>query len=278
MATYRVGVIGWPVDHSLSPAMHNAAFAALGMESWQYELLPVPPDIVRLSLVEFRNHGFVGVNVTVPLKELVMPHVRPDERAKAIGAANTVTLRDLSATNTDVPGFMNDLAAHGIEVAGRHVLVLGAGGAARAAVYGLAEAGAVVAVVNRTLGRAEQMIDALGVDAMPMSLDAAARARPNLIVNCTSVGMWPNANASPWPDSVPFPEGVTVYDMVYRPERTRLMAQAEAAGGRAIGGLGMLARQGAAAFEIWTGKQPPIDVMLDEARAVLQARAGAEGF
>src|SRR5690606_12210734 len=81
MATYRLGVIGWPVEHSLSPAMHNAAFQALGMDNWQYELLPVPPDIVRLALREFRNHGYVGVNVTVPLKELVMPHVRPDERA-----------------------------------------------------------------------------------------------------------------------------------------------------------------------------------------------------
>src|SRR5690606_18082845 len=123
---------------------------ALGMDNWQYELLPVPPDIVRLALREFRNHGYVGVNVTVPLKELVMPHVRPDERAQAIGAVNTITLRDLSATNTDVPGFMDDLKANGVDVAGKRVIVLGAGGAARAAVYGLAQAGAVIAVVNRT--------------------------------------------------------------------------------------------------------------------------------
>ncbi|MFO7321480.1 MAG: shikimate dehydrogenase [Chloroflexota bacterium] len=276
MATYRLGVIGWPVEHSLSPAMHNAAFQALGMDNWQYELLPVPPDIVRLALREFRNHGYVGVNVTVPLKELVMPHVRPDERAQAIGAVNTITLRDLSATNTDVPGFMDDLKANGVDVAGKRVIVLGAGGAARAAVYGLAQAGAVIAVVNRTPERAEQMVEALKVDAMPMTLEAAIRVRPDLIVNCTSVGMWPNTNASPWPADVPFPEGVTVYDMVYRPERTRFMAQAEAAGGRAIGGLGMLARQGAAAFEIWTGKQAPVDVMLNAARTVLRARESAE--
>ncbi len=268
----RVGVIGYPISHSLSPAMHNAAFAALGMTDWQYELLPVPPDIVRLAIREFRDHGYVGLNVTVPLKEIVLPHVRPDDRARKIGAVNTITLRDLSATNTDVIGFMDDLAARGVTVADKKGMVLGAGGGARAAVYGLAEAGAVIAVVNRTPEKAQRMIADLGVDAMPMTLEAAARGKPDLIVNCTTVGMMPNVDACPWTDDVPFPDGVTVYDMVYRPERTRLLDKAEAHGGRALGGLGMLARQGAAAFEIWTGVQPPIDVMLSAARDILETR------
>src|SRR5687767_14301511 len=99
MSQNRVGVMGWPVSHSISPAMHNAAFAALGMTDWQYDLLPTPPDIVRLSIKEFRDHGFIGVNVTVPLKQVVMPHVRPDERAQRVGAVNTITLDTLQATN-----------------------------------------------------------------------------------------------------------------------------------------------------------------------------------
>jgi shikimate dehydrogenase len=254
--------------------MHNAAFAALGMaDDWTYQTVPIPPDIVRQGLKTLRDEGgYIGVNVTVPLKELVMPHVRPDDRALAIGAANTITFRDMSATNTDVTGFMDDLRAHGVAVEGKPVLVLGAGGAARAAVYGLAAAGATVAVVNRTTERAEKLIADLGVDAMPMTWERAARGRPALIVNCTSVGMWPKVEESPWPDDLPLPEGVTVYDMVYRPARTRLMHQVEARGGEAIGGLGMLARQGAAAFALWTGVEPPIDVMLAAAQAELDKR------
>jgi shikimate dehydrogenase len=199
-----------------------------------------------------------------------MPHVRPDERARRIGAVNTITLADLSATNTDALGLMDDLAAHGVPVEGERVIVLGAGGAARAAVYGLAGAGAAVAVVNRTPDKAEQMIAELGVDAVSTSLEAALETKPSLVVNCTSVGMWPHAGESAWPDDVPFPHGITVYDMVYRPERTRLLEQAEAHGGRAIGGLGMLVRQGAASFKIWTGVEPPIDVMFEAAREALK--------
>lgn len=276
MATYRVAVIGWPITHSLSPAMHNAAFAALGMTDWEYEAIAIPPDIVRLSLRELRDHHFVGVNVTVPLKELALPHTRPDERAQKIGAVNTITLSNMASTNTDVAGFMDDLAAHGVGVAGQRVLLLGAGGAARAAVFGLHEAGAELAIVNRSEERAAKLVADLGVNAPRLTAAEAADWQPSLIVNATSVGMWPNVDEALWPDDVPLPQGVTVYDMVYRPEKTRFMAMAEAAGGRAIGGLGMLARQGAAAFKIWTGKDAPVDVMLKAARTVLQARDAVE--
>ncbi len=275
MTEHRVGVIGWPVAHSISPAMHNAAFKALGLNDWQYELAPVPPDIVRQSLRMLRDEGgFIGVNVTVPLKEKVMPFVLPDERARAVGAVNTIDFRSNVGTNTDVVGLIDDLKAHGIPLEGAKVIVLGAGGAARAAVYGLAMAGAKVIVVNRTQQKAQVMLADLTMSAGIRSadvqtLDEAAEQNVSLIVNCTSVGLWPNVDASPWIEGVPFPKGVTLYDTVYRPERTLLMEQVEANGGQAIGGLGMLVRQGAAAFTIWTHQEAPVEVMFEAAKEVL---------
>ena len=223
----RVGVIGWPVSHSLSPAMHNAAFAALGLVDWSYELLPIPPDILKLGLRELRDHGFIGVNVTVPHKQAVMPFVKPDERARAVGAVNTIDFRDNRATNTDVVGFIDDLKAHKVHLENANVLILGAGGAARAAVYGLAQEGANIGIVNRTAEKAQQLIADLGVSARVMSFADTEDWYVDLIVNCTSVGMWPRVDERPWPEDAPFPEGVTVYDMVYRPERTRLLEKAE---------------------------------------------------
>ncbi|MBI1278498.1 MAG: shikimate dehydrogenase [Anaerolineaceae bacterium] len=273
--TNKVGVIGWPVTHSLSPAMHNAAFKALGLSDWQYELAPVPPDIVGPSLRMLRDEGgFIGVNVTVPLKEKVMSFVSSDELARAVGAVNTIDFRKNTGTNTDVVGLIDDLKAHDIKLEGAKVIVLGAGGAARAAVYGLAKAGAQVTVVNRTQQKAQVMLADLTISAGIRSadvktLDEAAEEDVSLIVNCTSVGLWPKVDESPWITGVPFPNDVTVYDTVYRPERTLLMQQVEANGGQAIGGLGMLVRQGAAAFKIWTQQAPPVEVMFEAARAVL---------
>lgn len=262
----NVGAIGFPIEHSLSPVMHNAAFAALGMTDWFYDKIALPPDIVKVGLKELRDHGYIGINVTVPLKQLVMPFVKTTEIARAVGAVNTIDFRNNTGTNTDVAGFIDDLAAHEIAVAGKRVVVLGAGGAARAAAYGLARAGAVLAVVNRTVERAEQLIADLKIDAMPMTLEQAARGQVDLIVNCTSLGMSPKVADCPWGDDVPFPQCVTVYDMVYRPAQTMLLRKAEAHGGRAIGGLGMLVRQGAAAFTIWTGVEPPVEVMFQALR------------
>ncbi|MEP7294296.1 MAG: shikimate dehydrogenase [Chloroflexota bacterium] len=266
--TQRVGVIGWPIEHSLSPAMHNAAFAVLGLE-WQYDKMAIPPDIVKLSLREFRDAGFVGLNVTVPHKQAVMPFVKPDEIAKAVGAVNTIDFRKNTGTNTDVAGFMGDLTAHGIDPAGMRVVVLGAGGAARAAVYGLAQVIARIVIVNRTPERARELIDSLRVRAITGGVADVADA--DLIVNCTSVGLSPQVDDSPLPDDTPLKPGVIAYDMIYRPAQTRLMRQVEAAGGRAVGGLGMLVRQGAVAFKIWTGVEPPLDVMFAAAEQQLQA-------
>ena len=271
----RVGVIGFPVEHSLSPIMHNAAFAALGMSDWMYDAMAIPPDILRLGLREPRDHGYIGINVTVPHKETVMAYVRPDEKARAIGAVNTIDFRSNIGTNTDADGLIVDLRANGVVLNGQRVLVLGAGGAARAAVYGLADAGAEVAIVNRTKTRADRLVEHLKASAgitgaQVMTLDEAADWGMSLIVNCTSVGLHPQINQSPWIHGVPFPDGVTVYDMVYRPANTALMQQCVAHDGRAIGGLGMLARQGAIAFELWTGVRPPVDVMISALQGALE--------
>lgn len=277
MSEKRVGIIGWPVEHSLSPVMHNAAFRALGMHDWSYDAMAIPPDIVQKALREPKQHGYIGLNVTIPFKEKVLTLVRPDDKARAIGAVNTIDFRDDSGTNTDVDGLIDDLQAHQVPLEGQRVLVLGAGGAARAAVYGLRQQGAEVVVVNRTLTRAQDMLLNLTMtagirDVRALTLDEAVEWGPQLIVNCTSAGMVPHVEEMPWVEGLPFPSGVTVYDMIYRPAHTRLMRMAEARGGRVIGGLGMLVRQGAAAFEIWTGRAAPVEVMMQAAQDELVRR------
>ncbi len=275
MSEQRVGLIGYPVSHSLSPAMHNAAFRALGMTDWRYDAMEIPPDIVRYGVNEPRQHGYIGINITIPHKQEAMRYCKPDALARAVGAVNTIDFRTDIGTNTDVPGFIEDLTAHDIPLTGETVIVLGAGGAARAAVYGLWQAGAQVIAVNRTLDNAQAMLTELTIsggvqNVSVLSLEEALLdSNPALIVNSTPVGMHPSPDASPWSDDLPFPEGVTVYDMIYRPAKTRLMQQAEAHGGRAIGGLGMLVRQGAASFEIWTGRPAPLDVMFAAVNAAL---------
>jgi len=275
--TQRVGIIGWPLTTTFSPAMHNAAFKALGMD-WVYDKMAIPSDIVRLGILEPQRHGYVGLNVTIPHKEEAMRHVMPDDLARAVGAVNTIDLRTMTGTNTDVGGFITDLTVNGVELAGKRVLVLGAGGAARAAVVGLTQAGASVVVVNRSLERARTMVANLSLSNLTLKADALTLDEAvesgsiDLIVNSTPAGMFPNVDESPWVLGVPFPQGVTVYDMIYRPAQTGLMRQAEDNGGRGIGGLGMLVYQGAAAFKLWTGVEPPIEVMFAAARQELQSQ------
>lgn len=267
MKLTKAGVIGWPIGHSLSPAMHNAAYKALGMDEWHYDANAIPPDVLRQSIKQFMNHGYIGLNVTIPFKQAVMQFTRPDDTAKAIGAANTLILPRNAATNTDAAGFINDLRAHDIEPKGLRVILIGAGGAARAALYGLHQAGAEVAIVNRTPANAFEMVRDMEIDAGVKLQDEALAWGADLVVNATPVGMQPNVDASPWAGELP--GGAAVYDMVYRPAKTALMQQAVAQGLRAIGGLGMLVRQGAASFEIWTGREAPVDVMFAAAREEL---------
>jgi len=274
--TKIVGLIGWPTGHSVSPAMHNAAFAALGLD-WRYVPLPVStarPAAAGEAVLGLRALGMAGANVTVPHKQAVMPHVDAlTPAATAIGAVNTIIVTDdarLLGDNTDAPGFVADLRDHGVEPRGCRCLVLGAGGSARAVVYGLAEAGAAgITIANRTVRRAEELAEtfqpsfaACRLDSceMPAGLLAVAD-QADLVVNCTSLGMSPNVDGLPWDEAVAFRKGQTVYDLVYNPRLTRLLRKAEADGARPIGGIGMLVWQGAIAFERWTGIMPPVEVM-----------------
>jgi shikimate dehydrogenase len=285
--TNLVGVIGWPVSHSVSPAMHNAAFAALGLD-WCYVPLPVPvapADRIGEAVRGLRALGLRGANVTVPHKQAVMPHLdRLSPAAEAIGAVNTIVVEpdgSLLGDNTDAPGFVADLREHGIDPAGKRVLVLGAGGSARAVVYGLAEAGCrSVAIANRTVDRAAQLAAEMeahfpavpiAAHALPAAI-ATLAAEADLIVNTTSLGMTPNVDTTPWDEGVPFHRGQVVYDLVYNPPQTRLLRKAADDGATAIGGLGMLIWQGAIAFERWTGQQPPVDKMRRAALDDLRAR------
>ncbi len=265
--TGRVGLIGWPVKHSVSPAMHNAAFNALGLD-WRYDLLPVPPDELEAHVAELLGNGYRGFNVTVPHKRavLALPQIHEyDPAVRAVEAANTLTVTPgggLHAANTDWRGIADDLHAHGVDAAGMDCLVLGTGGSAGAAAYALRRMGsASITFASRDPGRRP---DAVGYDSL------ARFSHVHLVVNCTPVGMHPHVDASPWPDGVRFPPGATLYDLVYNPARTRLMEQAEAAGARTIGGLGMLIRQGALAFTQWTGRTPPPGVMQDAAQRALK--------
>lgn len=271
----RVGLLGWPVEHSVSPAMHQAAFAALGLD-WRYDLLPVLPEGLEECVGWWLAEGCRGFNVTVPHKQTVLslPYIRKvDSAVEATGAANTLVRLPsggLRAANTDWCGFRDDLCAHDIDVRGATCLVLGTGGSAQGVAYALRQMGADrVVAVSRSPDRAQGHI---GYDEIGGFLPAVS-----LIVNCTPVGMSPGSDASPWPDGLSFPEHAILYDLVYAPPVTRLMAQARSAGARAVGGLGMLVRQGAASFAEWTGIAPPLDVIAAAARQALSERYADQG-
>jgi shikimate dehydrogenase len=258
------GVLGWPVRHSRSPAMHEAGYRALGLDDWRYQLLPVPPELLEETVRALPGVGFAGANVTIPHKEAAL--ALADEatgRARAIGAANTLTFEEdgrIHADNTDAPGLI-DALPH--DPAGQRALVLGAGGSARAAVWALLDAGAVeVMVWNRTRERAERLCAELGGRVVD-------RAEPaDLLVHATSVGLRPGED--------PFkllPLGADdvrgyacLVDLVYGTGPTGLIAAARAAGVEVVGGLEILVRQGARSFERWTGRPAPLDVLRAAAR------------
>jgi len=263
----RLGVLGWPVAHSRSPAMHNAALAALGMEDWRYQSLPVPQELFAETVRALGQAGFVGANVTIPHKQAALVLAgQASEAAKAIGAANTLTFAPdgtISAENTDAPGL---IAAIEGSPRGISALVLGAGGSARAAAWALREAGASeVSVWNRTRERAERLARELGVRAVNEP------ARADLLVNCTSVGIERSASEPAGLNQL----GLTfdqvgeypyVIDMVYRSSLTPLLAAAREHGARTLDGLEILVAQGALSFELWTGRAAPLEVMRQAAR------------
>ncbi len=281
--THLVGVMGWPVEHSVSPPMHNAAFRVLNLD-WCYVPLPVRPEGLGEAVRGARALGFRGLNATIPHKQALLPLM--DEltpAARAIAAVNTVIYADdrIIGHNTDAEGFLRALADAGMEPRDANVLVLGAGGAARAVVYALSTVADKVTVLNRTPDRASRLVQAMrdaGQDANLVSgvLDARslsqAAEEADLVVNATSVGMWPACEGIPWIDTVSYPPEADVFDLVYNPRETRLMRLAASAGASAANGLRMLVHQGAEAFTRWTGIQPPVEVMY---RACVKALGGA---
>ncbi len=280
---FRLGVLGWPVAHSRSPAIHNAAFAALGMSDWHYQRLPVPPELFAETTRSLRRSGFFGANVTVPHKQAALALAdRASDAASQIGAANMLTFAidgTIAAENTDAPGL---IAALGQSPQGMRALVLGAGGSARAAVWALREAGASeVSVWNRTPERALALAGDLSVRVI------ADPEGADLLVNCTSVGLEgsPGARQTPagHPQRTPSPGSAGerdevlgqlglsfdrlgdypfVVDMVYRADGpTQLLTAAAEHGARTLDGLEILLAQGAASFELWTGREAPIQAM-----------------
>jgi shikimate dehydrogenase len=291
----RLGLIGYPLGHSLSPVIHTAAFQSCGLEG-SYSLFPVHPDDKRglkELLDRVRNGEIMGFNVTIPHKQNVIELL--DEltpTAQAIGAVNTIYRRDhkLIGENTDAAGFLSDLKRFlttvpltGTIKTQRHVdsnaLVLGAGGSARAVVYALANDGWNVSLTARRMEQAHQLADSFANYELSRSIPVgpitscqfsnlhAKRLVSNLslIINTTPVGMAPNIDGSPWPENLPFPPHAAIYDLVYNPRETKLVQEACLQGLQATTGLGMLVEQAALAFEIWTGHRPSREEMFASA-------------
>jgi shikimate dehydrogenase len=261
--TTRLGVVGWPVAHSRSPAMHAAALAAAGLDRWRYQALGVAPDDFGDTVRALPALGFRGVNVTIPHKEAALA-VADDASpaARTIGAANTLTFAGgaIHADNTDAPGLLAALTEEGMGY--RSALVLGAGGSARAVAYALREAGTRVRVWNRTAARAHALAGELGVEAVDGVVPA------ELLVNCTAVGL--DDQTSPFKALALSADALDAYacvvDLVYRDGGTELLHEARRRGLRTVDGLEVLVHQGALSFEIWTGAPAPVEEMRRAAR------------
>lgn len=276
--TQLLGLLGWPVHHTFSPAMHNAAAANLGLDV-VYVALPVHPDLLADGVRGLAALGFLGVNVTVPHKETVIPLLdKVDTAVQAIGAVNTITITRsetaepiLTGYNTDWSGFLADVQSHQVTVEGRDCIILGAGGSARGVAYALATSGGQVHLFARRIEQAQRLVDEVGPHTPQGTLSVyhwselagvcSRLTAVSLIVNTTPLGMSPNVAGTPWPENLPFPTGAFVYDLVYNPAETMLVKKARKAGCPATTGLGMLLHQGVLAFQLWTGQKPDPQVM-----------------
>ncbi len=262
------GLVGNPVGHSLSPPMHEAAYEALDLDA-RYVTFEPAPAAIGAAVRGAGALGVAGLNVTIPFKRAVLEHVEPAPLAERIGAVNLVDFATDPPTgdNTDAAGARRALEHHDVALAGAEAVVVGAGGAGRAIAVALDEAGARVAVANRTMSKAESVAALLdggtahGLDTLP-TLAASA----DLLVNATSVGL--ESDRSPVPASA-LHAGLVVMDAVYRPVETRLLRDADAAGARTVDGGWMLLYQGVEAFERWTGREAPVAAMNRALRALL---------
>ena len=280
MKTY-VGLIGYPLGHSVSPPMQQAAFDHYRLEVC-YEVWEAEPSQFDALAERLRHPSTLGANVTVPYKETVVPLVDDlDELALQIGAVNTIVNREgkLSGHNTDADGFLKALRElGGFEPVGKRAVLLGAGGVAKAAGFALAGAGVKSLAITDVIGeRAQALASSLGLlgvevnvlDGESESLEAALW-KCDLVVNCTPMGMKHGATEDQSPlEAKLIPKEALIYDVVYNPIETPLLLAAKEAGARTLGGLAMLVYQGAAAFELWTEKKAPVDIMFEAAKGAL---------
>lgn len=274
----RVELFAYPAWHSLSPAMHNAAFERLGIDA-RYSAREVPPEELPRAVEELRHPDFWGANLTIPHKERVVGLLDSvSSEARAVGSVNTIVRRgeSLEGHSTDVSGFLKAVAELGLDLAGRRVLLLGAGGAGRAVAYALLLAGVgELALYNRSPGRAERLRDDFARLGEVRVITATELddygPRSQLVVNSTSVGMMRegvSTDDTPLPSSS-LPRDGAVVDLVYRPAETRLLREARAKGLMIQNGLPMLVYQGAESFSLWTGHDAPAEQMRREAERML---------
>jgi shikimate dehydrogenase len=267
----KLGLIGYPLGHSLSPKIQAAALQACGLEG-SYSLFPIEPDDkqgLRNLLDRVRTGEIAGLNVTIPHKQNVIEFIdQLTPTAKSIGAVNTIYLRagKLIGDNTDAPGFLADLkqvfgpSAFGPQSS---ALILGAGGSARAVVYALLNDGWNINIAARRLEQAGQLAASFHNERLHITDNISNIDLSNiaLIINTTPLGMTPNIDQSPWPQELPFPKDAAIYDLVYNPRETNLVREARSQGLNAATGLGMLIGQAALAFELWTGHPVSRDVL-----------------
>ncbi|MEM1659129.1 MAG: shikimate dehydrogenase [Candidatus Jordarchaeales archaeon] len=280
--TRVVGIIGDPVEHSLSPRMHNAAFEHLKLD-YVYVPFRVSSNALKEAIEGVRALNIKGVNVTIPHKVSVIPLLDwVDEEALNIGAVNTIVSEkgELKGYNTDGLGFLEALKEEGVKVSGIKAVLLGAGGAARAIAYSLAPIVSELVILNRTADKAISLSEELrrkGWSVRGGRLDEETLEKElkdtELLVNATSVGMYPNVDETPVPREV-LNSRLTVFDAVYNPIETRLLKDAKSVGAKVVNGVGMLVNQGAVAFKLWTGVNPPKEVMR---RAVIEGLQSSGG-
>ena len=276
--TQVFAVFGYPVEHSLSPTIHNASIAFLGL-NYIYIPFSVKPDHLDSAIRIINPLGIRGINLTVPHKERAiscLDWISPE--AKAVGAVNTIHPVDgeLKGYNTDGEGFLRSLNDTGLSFKGSHVLVLGAGGASRSVVYRLVKEGARVTIANRTVERAEELalrisriLDSDKIDCVRFQdvgkitemMEAA-----ELVVNTTTLGMHPDMDSMPPIPPESFHSGMLAYDLIYNPYETRFLRCAREAGAKTLNGLEMLIQQGAVAFQIWTQREPSVEAMREAAK------------
>ncbi len=271
--TKLLGIIGDPVEHSLSPVMHNAAIAHLALDC-VYLPLPVKPADLDVAIAGFAAIGLVGFSITIPHKQTIIPLLSDvSPVAKVVGAVNTVwrTETGWSGTNTDVEGFIAPLQAYNRDWSQTMPVILGYGGAARAVVVGLAQLGCTeIHVVGRNVQKLSQFQQSWVNTPLPITLNVHSweelpelMPEADLVVNTTPVGMYPHVEQCPVDTATMerLKEGAIAYDLIYIPNPTQFLRQAKERGAIAIDGLEMLVQQGVAAFKIWLGQTPPVDIM-----------------